>query len=233
MLGLVSLNWITRNGFEFVKSCALSTYSYDLREILCKALEDCKFLSPKVVIDYFRRFTDNTGCESVEENTTGTILHTSCLPLQNFSGSTSIRTLLAQVGVRTTLELDYEEKQDCGKGEAEKANIFWKNSKIPCTKCIIPFYPALWNSDCLLRDRKWEILGYYGSKEMHSSYCFLHLLRFSENYSHQCRLKTFMQTPTYTTCFFLGTPFSECILYSGSRFLSKPEGWSYGRLWWS
>lgn len=44
------------------------------------------------------------------------------------------------------MELDYEEKQNCGKGEAKKANIFWKYSKIPCTKCIIPFYPALFGT---------------------------------------------------------------------------------------
>ena len=57
-----------------------------------------------------------------------------------------MRTLMAQVGVRTTLELDYEEKHDCGEGEAGTANIFWKNSKIPCTKCITPFYPALFGT---------------------------------------------------------------------------------------
>lgn len=75
------------------------------------------------MIDYFRRFTGNMGYESVEENTIVIILPTSCLPLKNFSGLRSICTLLAQVGVRgTTTELDYEEKQKCGKGEAKKAN---------------------------------------------------------------------------------------------------------------
>ena len=61
---------------------------------------------------------------------------------------------------------------------------------------------CLWNSDYLLRDRKGKSLCYYGSKEIHSNYCFLHLLRFPENYSHQCRLKIFMQILIYATCFF-------------------------------
>ena len=91
----------------------------------------------------------------------------------------------------------------------------------------------LWNSDYLLRDRKGKSFCYYGPKEIYSNYCFLHLLRFPENYSHQCRLKMFMQIPIYATCFLPRIPFSEYILYSGNRFLSKPEDWSYGRFCWS
>lgn len=77
---------------------------------------------------------------------------------------------------------------------------------------------SLWNSDSLLRDRKGERLGYYGSKEIYSC-CLPHLVRFSEDYSCQCRLRIFMQIPAYVTCLLICIPFSEYIPHSDNRFV--------------